>query len=379
MGAERLAPRGAFGIFGPHTEVTATNANVTGATVLDISAANVFDLTLTGNATLSFVNTPPSGQKLEVVLILRQNGVGGYTTTFPVSWTWDHGVTPLFPTSANSVAIIRAVTTDGGISYQAWFDWTSVAAGPSSVIFNYTGALQTVTVPAGRTSLTFDLRGASGGSIGSNAGLGGRVQGTIAVTPGSVLQINVGGTGINTTVAGVNVAGGWNGGGAGGSSGGGATDLRTSPNGLVDRFAVAGGGGGAGLSTGNGGGGGGGYYGGGGGGFSASATESIATAGVSGIGGAGGDSTATGQAAAGASAGGAGGGTVGTAGVNGGSGITGGGAGTASAGGAAGVSGNLNPPAGGGGGSGFASASATGIVHTSGVTSGNGIAVLTWG
>ena len=64
-----------------------------------------------------------------------------------------------------------------------------------SVTFNYTGAVQTFTVPVGVTSLTIQAEGAQGGSNagGIVGGLGGMATGTLAVTPGDVLNIYVGG------------------------------------------------------------------------------------------------------------------------------------------------------------------------------------------
>src|SRR5206468_1266088 len=53
--------------------------------------------------------------------------------------------------------------------------------------FSYTGAAESWTVPAGVTTATFDLYGAQ--SIGK----GGRVTATLAVTPGAIYQVLVGG------------------------------------------------------------------------------------------------------------------------------------------------------------------------------------------
>lgn len=113
-----------------------------------------------------------------------------------------------------------------------------------SQTFNYTGAAQTWTVPSCVTTITVTVEGAQGG--GPNGGLGAVVTATLAVTPGQVLQINVGGQGGAPTA-------GWNGGGAGQTAssvpdysfgGGGASDIRIAPNGLANRLIVAGGGGG---------------------------------------------------------------------------------------------------------------------------------------
>ncbi|MBK6723288.1 MAG: Ig-like domain repeat protein [Acidobacteria bacterium] len=123
----------------------------------------------------------------------------------------------------------------------------------ATTTFSFTGGVQAYIVPAGVTSITIDARGAQGTAGALNApqnggagGLGGQAAGTLAVTPGQLLQINVGGQA------------GFNGGGApgapgigtGGSptypsgSGGGASDVRTGAGTLGERVIVAGGGGG---------------------------------------------------------------------------------------------------------------------------------------
>jgi len=112
-----------------------------------------------------------------------------------------------------------------------------------TVTFNYTGAVETWTVPTGVTQATFDLYGAGGGSTvtSGNGGKGGRVMTTLMVTPGATYQIRVGGrdgyNGGGTTPSGAT------------SNGGGASDVRTGAFGLPDRVLVAGGGGGAGKDS----------------------------------------------------------------------------------------------------------------------------------
>ena len=120
--------------------------------------------------------------------------------------------------------------------------------------FNYTGSVQTLTLPAGVWG--FECWGANGGditSIASSAGKGGYTKGEITVvTSGSLLNIFVGGKGANANGTGSpSGAGGWNGGGGGGycgksaGGGGGATDIRLGGIASTDRIIVAGGGGGA--------------------------------------------------------------------------------------------------------------------------------------
>lgn len=66
------------------------------------------------------------------------------------------------------------------------------------VRFDYTGAIQTWTVPAGVTKIFVDVAGAQGGSSSPYlGGKGGKVSGLLTVTPGDVLQITVGGQSTN--------------------------------------------------------------------------------------------------------------------------------------------------------------------------------------
>ncbi|MBL1179467.1 MAG: HYR domain-containing protein [Bacteroidetes bacterium] len=123
--------------------------------------------------------------------------------------------------------------------------------GSSSQTFNYTGNVQTFTVPNGVTSITIEVWGAEGGTNTNDSinciigGKGGYAKGDLTVTPGQILEIYVGGRGYSGNV------GGWNGAGIACpqtttcSKGGGATDVRQGGSTLNHRVIVAGGGGGA--------------------------------------------------------------------------------------------------------------------------------------
>jgi len=119
--------------------------------------------------------------------------------------------------------------------------------------FQYTGAMQTFTVPACVTEVTITVYGAQGEDAlvgGATGGAGGSATGTLNVTTGQTLNIFVGGQS------------GYNGGGQGGINGndangpspigtngghgGGASDVRVGGVTVNDRVIVAGGGGGAG-------------------------------------------------------------------------------------------------------------------------------------
>jgi hypothetical protein len=128
--------------------------------------------------------------------------------------------------------------------------------------FNYTGSVQSITLPPG--IYIFDAYGASGGggvvgahNYSSVGGMGGRATATFKILKKMTIYVYVGGAGFygsgSSSYGGP--TGGWNGGGNGGNSssgsGGGATDFRliggtwNNTNSLYSRFLVAGGGGGS--------------------------------------------------------------------------------------------------------------------------------------
>ncbi len=125
------------------------------------------------------------------------------------------------------------------------------SAQSQTTTFNFTGAMQTFTVPCGVDTLFVQAWGAQGGSgatgggavAGGSGGLGGYAEGFLVVTPGDVLNIFVGGQGATPT-------GGFNGGANGGTQnaggGGGATDIRVGGSAESNRVLTAGGGGGGG-------------------------------------------------------------------------------------------------------------------------------------
>ena len=125
---------------------------------------------------------------------------------------------------------------------------TAFSTFSQSVTFNYTGAVQTWTVPPCVYTINVIVAGAKGG--GANGGNGARITANIAVTPGQILNIYCGGMGTSG-----NNSGGWNGGGTGHAStngnanynswgGGGASDIRIGGTALANRVIVAGAGGG---------------------------------------------------------------------------------------------------------------------------------------
>ena len=151
-------------------------------------------------------------------------------------------------------------------SVALWLGLSSASgAKPAQIVrtFNFTGGEQTFTVPGGVTSIYVEAvggRGASGGGFpagGFRGGYGAFASATLAVSPGQVLFVNVGGNGgLGSTTFNGGGVGGNNGTAFIGGSGGGATDIRTNSrdmvgNTLATRLVTAGGGGGAGGASGD--------------------------------------------------------------------------------------------------------------------------------
>ena len=281
------------------------------------------------------------------------------------------GSTTLTSSSGNNTAWYSAAANGNLLGQGSTYNTGALAAGTTiyavqasinsgSQTFNFTGAQQTWTVPAGVTSVNVNVQGAQGGNTSwGTAGLGGRVQATVPVTPGQTIIINVGGQGTTSTA-------GWNGGGqpygcgcVGG--GGGASDIRIGGNALANRAIVAGGGGGAG------------YYwnwqnnhGGHGGGMTGEAGKTNNNYNPTYCG-QGGSQNAGGAGASGWGA------PAGTLGNGGGSAYYGASGGGGYYGGGSGYYGG-----GAGGGSSYTNNQATAVTHTQGFRQGNGVVTITW-
>lgn len=199
----------------------------------------------------------------EIYSIASVPGASSYTWTVPAGATITSGqgtnsITVDFTTTAGDICV-TANNVCGSSTSQCLTYTINSGAGSGSQTFNFTGAQQTFTVPACVTSVTLQVWGAQGGDDSPGiGGQGGFSSGTLAVNPGDILYVYVGGEGANSRLC-DGTPGGFNGGGAvaasccsasGGraGSGGGATDVRYGGSTLNDRVIVAGGGGGGGDS-----------------------------------------------------------------------------------------------------------------------------------
>jgi len=173
-----------------------------------------------------------------------QNGSPATSTSPSPSVTW---------AQSGTVSVFTRITDANGCVDSLQQNLTVVNClprGNTAVDFNYSGNVQSWTVPAGVCSLQIECWGGQGGTATNNSGcilggLGGYAKGNLAVSTGQTLYIYVGGAGGSCNPP------GWNGGESSCNftttcaAGGGGSDVRINGQTLNNRIIVAGGGGGA--------------------------------------------------------------------------------------------------------------------------------------
>ncbi len=100
-----------------YTEAEVANTATTGTWTMDCTAANFFELTLTGSITISPSNVPPSTRMWAGTIVAKQDATGGRTITWPTGTKWPGGVAPPATTTANAIDIWSLMTYDGGTSW----------------------------------------------------------------------------------------------------------------------------------------------------------------------------------------------------------------------------------------------------------------------
>ena len=93
----------------------------TGTTTLNLELGNVFEITMDGNLSFTFSNPPASGTAGSFTLVLKQDGTGSRTATWPAAVDWAGGTAPTLTTTASAVDVLAFITTDGGTR---WYGFT---------------------------------------------------------------------------------------------------------------------------------------------------------------------------------------------------------------------------------------------------------------
>lgn len=110
-----------------YRETVKAVGTVTTATTLNLSEANIFDVTLGGNVTFTFSNPPASGTAVSATVILRQDATGGRTATF-TNAEYTDAVAPVLTTTANKVDVLSFFTVNGGTRYFGSFVMANLTA-----------------------------------------------------------------------------------------------------------------------------------------------------------------------------------------------------------------------------------------------------------
>jgi Major tropism determinant N-terminal domain len=107
-----------------YKETVNTIGTVTVNTNIDVSTANIFDVTLGGSPiTFTFTNPPSSGTAQPVTVILRQDATGNRLATF-TNAKYTDGNLPVLSTGSNQVDVLTFFTVNGG---SFWFGTFAMA------------------------------------------------------------------------------------------------------------------------------------------------------------------------------------------------------------------------------------------------------------
>lgn len=107
-----------------YAETRTAPSSSSGSLTLDLENGNVFETTLTENITsLTISNPPASGKAGAFTWIVKQDGTGSRTVSWPGSVKWAGGSAPTLTTDANAVDVLTFLTTDAGTT------WWGFAAG----------------------------------------------------------------------------------------------------------------------------------------------------------------------------------------------------------------------------------------------------------
>ena len=123
---------------------TRVAANSSTSYTANLQTGNVFEITLTGNCAFTFSNPPASGTAGSFTLILKQDGTGGRTVTWPAAVDWQSGSAPTVLAHANAINIYTFMTTDGGTTWYGMLSWEEDPANipevPNITLVDYVNA-----------------------------------------------------------------------------------------------------------------------------------------------------------------------------------------------------------------------------------------------
>lgn len=104
---------------------TSTSANSGTSLSFSLENGNVFQVLMTGNCTFTFNNPPADGKAGSFTVLLKQDGTGSRTATWPAAVKWAGGTAPTLTTTANKTDILTFITRNAGT------DWYGFVGGKS--------------------------------------------------------------------------------------------------------------------------------------------------------------------------------------------------------------------------------------------------------
>jgi len=98
-------------------ETVSTNSAATATVTLNLTAGNVFNLTLIGNVTLVFFGAV-AGKACSFAIYLKQDATGNRVVTWPTpSVKWSGGSPPALSSAPNSVDVVVFESLDAGTTW----------------------------------------------------------------------------------------------------------------------------------------------------------------------------------------------------------------------------------------------------------------------
>lgn len=112
---------------GYNEKVTTIGSIETSTYNLNISEANIFDITLGANVTITFTGAPPAGFSHVITLIVRQPPISPGRLLTITGALYTDGTLPILSTGANQTDVLTFWSIDGGTSYFGTFAMANVS------------------------------------------------------------------------------------------------------------------------------------------------------------------------------------------------------------------------------------------------------------
>jgi hypothetical protein len=110
-----------------YSETVNTVSSIASANyTIDLSRANIYDITMGANVTFTFSNPPTSGTLKNCTIILRQGTGGNKFATFTGAKYTD-GAAPVLSKGASQIDVLSFFTIDGGTSYFGSYSMANVS------------------------------------------------------------------------------------------------------------------------------------------------------------------------------------------------------------------------------------------------------------